>query len=74
MGVTSADSPAFLFPSTTIVLIRSELVLYLCSAPELLSSLHRLPGCCRLAIHPCLAAQRLLPLRAAVTAATSYLN
>lgn len=42
--------------------------------PELLTSLHQLPGCCWLAIHHCLAAQRLVPLRATVTTSISYIN
>lgn len=72
-------SPTFFFPllsftSTTKGLIHFELVLYLCSAPEFLCSLHQLPGCCPLAIHPFLTAQRLVLIGATVTTATSYLN
>lgn len=47
------------FYSTIIRWIRSELAFCLRSAPELFSSLHQLPGCCLLAVHPCLADQRL---------------
>lgn len=63
----------FFFPIMQKWFIRPELLLGLCSAPELLSSLYQLPGGCCMTIYPRLAAQSLC-LRATITAATSYSN
>lgn len=61
----------FFLPIMKKWFIRSELLLDICSAPELISSLHQLPGGCYMTIYPCLAAQSLC-LRVKITTATSY--